>query len=96
MDGIMMIDEHDKMSVKLKKRIGKMALNGTFGRTDMPMVGTLARESKKRNSEGYHRYVLVLRFKQSRRHYDDEIIHAVDKKNALRIARCNHPNARIK
>ena len=63
---------------------------------DMPMVGALARESKRRNPQGYHKYVLTLKFAKSRRHYDDEIIHAVDKKNALRIARWNYPNARIK
>lgn len=63
---------------------------------DMPMIGTIVRESKRRNPMGYHRYILTLKFAKSRRWYDDEIIHAVDKRNALRIARYNHPNARIK
>lgn len=79
-----------------KKLIGEAALNRTFGRTDMPMVGALARESKKRNSEGYHRYVLVLRFKQSHRWYGDDIIYAVDMRNAKLLARRLHPQARIK
>ena len=104
MDGILMTDEYDRTSGKTKKRIAKFLMQHEANHAifaprkcvDMPMVGALARESKKRNPLGLHRYVLTLRFKQSKRWYDDEIIHAVDKKNALRIARFNHPNAKIK
>jgi hypothetical protein len=64
--------------------------------TDLPMVGKLVRESRKRNPYGWHKYVLTLLFAQSRRWYSDEIILAKDKRNALRVARRNFPNARIK
>lgn len=63
---------------------------------DLPMVGRLTRESKKRDAIGLHRYALTLKFKQSKRWYDDETIEAQDKRHARRIARRMFPNAVIK
>lgn len=79
-----------------KKLIGEAALNGTFGRTDMPMVGALAREGRKRNEFGGYTYILTLKFKQSKRWYADEPIIAADKRQALKLAKRMFPNARIK
>ena len=58
---------------------------------DLPMVGRLVRESKKRK----HRYVLTLKFKHSKRHYVDEVIYAVTKKEALKAAKRMFPSAKI-
>ena len=72
-----------------------MRLNRTRG-DDMPMVGKLTRESKRRNAHGFHKFVVILKFKQSKRLYGSEVIHAVDKRNALRVAKRNYPSATIK
>ena len=53
------------------------------------MVGRLTRVSK-------GKYVVRLKFKQSRRHYGDEIIHAADKRAALKLAKRMYPSATIK
>jgi hypothetical protein len=63
---------------------------------DLPMVGKLTREGRKRNSFGGYTYVLTLKFKQSKRHYTDEIIIAADKHQALKLARRLYPSASIK
>ena len=55
----------------------------------LPMVGRLTRVSK-------GKYVVRLKFKQSRRHYGDEIIHAADKRTALKLAKRMYPSATIK
>jgi hypothetical protein len=45
---------------------------------------------------GGYTYVLTLKFKQSKRHYTDEIIIAADKHQALKLARRLYPSASIK
>jgi hypothetical protein len=79
------------MNGATKAIIGRAALAKRIP-MDMPMVGKLVRESRKRK----HRYVLTLKFKHSRRHYVDEVIYAVTKKDALKVARRMFPSATIK
>ncbi len=63
---------------------------------NMPMLGQLTRESKRKNEVGNHMFILTLRFKKSRRTYTDEYIFAPDKRAALKAVKIRYPHVTMR